>query len=246
MSGAGASPLVELRVRGKTYRRPDGTALEAVRALDLRLDRGTFVCLIGPSGCGKTTTLRMLAGLDRDFEGEVAPDPATLAIGIAFQEPRLLPWRTVEENIRLVLPRARRGMDLSPLIARFGLDAHRARYPAELSLGLARRVSLARALAVQPDLLVLDEPFVSLDAEAAADLRGYVALAADAGMSVLMVTHNLREALKLADRLVLLAPRPTFILDEVRLDLPRAAREAGWIEARRAALAERFPALREG
>ncbi|MEP9354481.1 ATP-binding cassette domain-containing protein [Xanthobacter sp. KR7-65] len=176
----------------------------------------------------------------------MTPDPARLAIGVAFQEPRLLPWRTVEENIRLVLPRSRRGEDLAPLLARFGLADHRARYPSELSLGLARRVSLARALAVKPDLLVLDEPFVSLDNQAAAELRRYVALAAaDGGMSVLMVTHNVREALELADRLVLLAPRPTFILDEVRLEAPRGLRDGAWIETRRADLAARFEGLRE-
>ena len=240
--------LLEARITAKTYRRPDGVAMEAVRGLALTLARGEFVCLIGPSGCGKTTALRIVCGLDRDFEGTLAPDPAKLAIGIAFQEPRLLPWRTVEENIRIVLPPARRGADLSGLLERFGLAAHRARYPGELSLGLARRVSLARALAVEPDLLVLDEPFVSLDAQAAAELRRCVTLAAerDGGrMGVLMVTHNVREALLLADRLVLLAPRPTSILEEVRLDLPRAARAPDWIEAQRAALAARFPVLSE-
>ncbi|MDI4665696.1 ATP-binding cassette domain-containing protein [Xanthobacter autotrophicus] len=247
-----AESLLEARITGKTYRRPDGVAMEAVHDLSLSLARGEFVCLIGPSGCGKTTTLRILTGLDRDFAGRITPDPAQLAIGIAFQEPRLLPWRTVEENIRLVLPSARRSMDLSGLIESFGLAAHRARYPGELSLGLARRVSLARALAVEPDLLVLDEPFVSLDAQAAAELRRCVTLAAerdgrgDGGrMGVLMVTHNVREALQLADRLVLLAPRPTYILEEVHLDVPRAARSPDWIEAGRAALAARFPVLRE-
>ncbi|MDI4656883.1 ABC transporter ATP-binding protein [Xanthobacter autotrophicus] len=249
-----ADSLLEARITGKTYRRPDGVAMEAVRELSLTLARGEFVCLIGPSGCGKTTTLRILCGLDHDFEGSLTPDPARLAIGIAFQEPRLLPWRTVEENIRIVLPPARRRADLSGLLATFGLAAHRARYPGELSLGLARRVSLARALAVEPDLLVLDEPFVSLDAQAAVELRRCVTLAAEgkrkgegAGgrMGVLMVTHNVREALQLADRLVLLAPRPTFILEEVRLRVPRAARSPDWVETERAALAARFPVLSE-
>ncbi|MFG1299631.1 ATP-binding cassette domain-containing protein [Xanthobacter sp. V3C-3] len=244
MPDAGASKLVEARIAAKTYRRPGGEAMEAVRDLTLSLAGGEFTCLIGPSGCGKTTTLRILAGLDRDFEGTVTPDPARLPIGIAFQEPRLLPWRTVEENIRLVLPRARRGMDLGPLIAMFGLEAHRARYPGELSLGLARRVSLARALAVDPDLLVLDEPFVSLDAPAAAELRRCVLAAAGRrDMAVLMVTHDLREALALADRLVLLAPRPTRVVEEVRLAVPRAGRTPGWIEAERAALVARVPTL---
>lgn len=246
MPDAGGSRLLEAHIREKTYRRPDGTVSPAVRDLVLALTRGEFLCLIGPSGCGKTTTLRILTGLDRSFVGTVTPDPARLSIGIAFQEPRLLPWRTVEENIRLVLPPARRREDLGGLLADFGLTDHRSRYPAELSLGLARRVSLARALAVEPDLLVLDEPFVSLDEGAAGELRRYVSLAAARqNMAVLMVTHNVREALQLADRIVLLAPRPTRVVDEVALDAPRAARSHGWIEAERARLAARIPALRE-
>jgi len=246
MPDAGGSVLLEAHIAQKTYVRPDGAAMEAVRDLHLVLARGEFLCLIGPSGCGKTTTLRILTGLDRAFTGTVTPDPARLSIGIAFQEPRLLPWRTVEENIRLVLPPDRRKVDLGGLIESFGLAGHRARYPAELSLGLARRVSLARALAVEPDLLVLDEPFVSLDAQAAGELRRYVALAAARQtMSVLMVTHNVREALELADRLVLLAARPTRLVEEVRLAAPRGTRTADWIEAERARLAERLPALRE-
>ncbi|MFG1376418.1 ABC transporter ATP-binding protein [Xanthobacter autotrophicus] len=258
-----ADSLLEARITAKTYRRPDGVAMEAVRDLSLTVARGEFVCLIGPSGCGKTTTLRILCGLDRDFEGTLTPDPARLAIGIAFQEPRLLPWRTVEENIRIVLPPARRRADLSGLLATFGLAAHRARYPGELSLGLARRVSLARALVVEPDLLVLDEPFVSLDAQAAVELRRCVTLAVERDgkedarmdgridgriggrMGVVMVTHNVREALQLADRLVLLAPRPTHVLEDVRLRVPRSARAPDWVETERAALAARFPILSE-
>lgn len=246
MPAAGAPPLLEAHIATKRHRRPDRPEVEVVRGLDLSLARGEFVCLIGPSGCGKTTTLRILTGLDRRFEGWVRPDPRQLAIGIAFQEPRLLPWRTVEENIRLVLPRAERGRDLAPLLEELGLAAHGASYPHALSLGLARRVALARALVGRPQLLVLDEPFVSLDARAAAQMRQLVRrVAQTSGATVLMVTHDVREALALADRLVLLGERPARVLAEERLALPRDARTADWIEEQRAALAARFPMLRE-
>lgn len=247
MLDAGAFRLLEAHIAAKAYVRPDGARVDAVRDLALSIRRGEFLCLIGPSGCGKTTTLRILTGLDTAFEGTLSPDPSTLAIGFAFQEPRLLPWRTVEENVRLALPKARRREDLGPLLASVGLQGRAGSYPGELSLGLARRVSLARALAVSPQLLVLDEPFVSLDERAAADLRDHVSAAAQhRGASVLMVTHNVREALLLADRLLVLAPRPTHVVGEVALSEPREARTPAWIEEQRAALARRFPALLEG
>ncbi|MFG1401370.1 ABC transporter ATP-binding protein [Xanthobacter sediminis] len=246
MPAAGAPPLVEVHIAEKRHRGSHGHAGEAVRGLDLAIGRGEFVCLIGPSGCGKTTTLRILAGLDRDFEGWVRPDPRGLAIGVAFQEPRLLPWRTVEENIRLTLPRALRRQDLGPLIDAFGLSAHRGSYPHALSLGLARRVSLARAVAGRPELLVLDEPFVSLDVRAAAELRAHVRrVARESGAAVLMVTHDVREALALADRLVLLSERPAHAIGALVPDRPGAARTPEWIERQRAALAALHPMLRE-
>jgi ABC-type nitrate/sulfonate/bicarbonate transport system ATPase subunit len=246
MPAAGAPPLVEAHIAVKRHPRPDGTAVEVVRALDLRLGRGEFVCLIGPSGCGKTTTLRILTGLDRDFEGWVRPDPTGLAIGLVFQEPRLLPWRTVEENIRLTLPKAARRQDLAPLLAAFGLAAHGASYPHALSLGLARRVALARAVAGRPALLVLDEPFVSLDARAAAELRRHVRRTAEnSGAAVLMVTHDVREALALADRLVLLGEHPARVIGEMMPEAPREARTPDWIERQRATLAARYPMLQD-
>lgn len=244
MPDAGASPLLEAHIAAKAYRRPDGSETLAVRGLDLALFPGEFLCLIGPSGCGKTTTLRILAGLDGAYEGTLLPDPSTLAIGVAFQEPRLLPWRTVAENIRLGLPAGRRGEEIGPLVCALGLSGFEGRYPSELSLGLQRRVSLARALVARPRVLMLDEPFVSLDERAATELRAHVRAAAEAGgMSVLMVTHNVREALLLADRLLLLGARPTSVAGEVRLATPRAARSVEWIEAERRALSGSYPEL---
>jgi NitT/TauT family transport system ATP-binding protein len=170
--------------------------------------------------------------------------PDRLSFGMVFQEPRLLPWRTVETNIRLALAPDERARPLDALLAGLGLSEWRDRYPRELSGGMARRVALARALAVRPDLLILDEPFVSLDARAAAELRALVFGEAERRRTtVLMVTHNLREALHHADRLVLLTPRPARVLDTIELPTSRADRTEDRIEAERRKLTERYPIL---
>lgn len=234
--------MLDVVVDAKTYRSADGDAVPAVRGLAFSLAKGEFGCLIGPSGCGKSTTLRILLGLDRDYDGEVRMDPPGARLGVMFQEPRLLPWRTIEQNVRLTLPPelAERGLDA--LFAELDLADVRQRFPAELSLGMERRVALARALAVEPDLLVLDEPLVSLDDATAGRLRRLILEAtARRGVAVLMVTHNVREALEMADRLILLAPRPTRVIGEARLDRARTERDADWIESTRRSLARRFP-----
>src|ERR1700742_5317930 len=141
---AGDAAPLELRIDAKSFLSADGTVVEVVRGLDLRLEAGSFGVLIGPSGCGKTTILRIAAGLDADFHGRLRT-PGAGRLGIVFQEPRLLSWRTVEQNIRLALPADRANIDLAELINILGLGAHLTRYPGELSLGLARRVAIARA-----------------------------------------------------------------------------------------------------
>lgn len=242
MPDAGAPPPISVEIARKVYRSDRAQAVEAVRDLRFGIGAGERVCLIGPSGTGKTTALRIIVGLDRDYDGRISPDPASLRIGVVFQEPRLLPWRTVEANVRLVLPRRERARDLDGLFAALGLAPWRARYPGELSLGMERRVALARALAVDPSLLVLDEPFVSLDEQAAAGLRkAVVAASARQGRSILMVTHNVREALNLADRLVLLTPRPASVLADVPLAAPPGARTREWIDAVHRELAAQYP-----
>ncbi len=244
MRGGGVLQTLEIDITRKFHQRSGGAPLEVVRNLRLSLAAGEITCLIGPSGCGKTTTLRILLGLDRDFEGRVEPDPNRLKIGMVFQEPRLLPWRTVEENVRLALPAARRGEDIEPLLTELGLSDWRGRHPAELSLGMARRVALARALVVDPEVLVMDEPFVSLDERAAAELRTCVfAAVARKRMTVVMVTHNVREALELGDRLILLTPRPATLMAEVQLTLPRETRSEAWIERQRSRLASLYPSV---
>jgi ABC-type nitrate/sulfonate/bicarbonate transport system ATPase subunit len=221
---AGDAAPLELRIDAKSFLSADGTPVEVVRDLELRLEAGSFGALIGPSGCGKTTILRIAAGLDADFRGKLCT-PRAGRLGMVFQEPRLLPWRTVEDNIRLALAADQTDVDLTDLFETLGLGSHLARYPGELSLGLARRTAIARAFAIRPDFLLLDEPFVSLDEAVAARLRSeLMALTARTRVTTLLVTHRLEEAVELADRLFFLSDRPAHIILKKALLLPRGTR----------------------
>jgi ABC-type nitrate/sulfonate/bicarbonate transport system ATPase subunit len=221
---------LEVHIARKIYRSASGGTFEALRDMAFSLDRGTVGAVVGPSGSGKTTLLRIITGLDTDFTGEVRlPDHGRL--GMVFQEPRLLPWRSVEQNVRLGAPDATND-DLDALFGVLGLAAHRRHYPGELSLGQARRVALARAFAVKPDLLVLDEPFVSLDAALAKHLQDELAaLVTSRRVTTLIVTHNMDEAIGLADRLFLLSASPGRVIAEVPIARPRAQRSAGEVTA---------------
>ncbi len=198
--------------------------------------------LMGPSGCGKTTLLRIVAGLDDQFTGEIDM-PADARLGFMFQEPRLLPWRTVRQNIDIVAAPGFSEEYFQHLTKAVGVDDLLSRYPQELSLGLARRAALARAFSTEPDLLLLDEPFVSLDEKTADRLRRLLLDVWSARpTTAVMVTHNAREALLLADQLVLMAPRPTRVLAVETIDVPQAERDAATVEALHTDLLERFPA----
>jgi NitT/TauT family transport system ATP-binding protein len=210
---AGDFVPLDVRIARKSYATAAGGSLDVIQDLAFTLTRGAVAAFVGPSGCGKTTMLRIIAGLDDAFEGAVVRPPGTL--GMVFQEPRLLPWRTVEENVRLIAPEVDDGK-LAALFDALGLTLHRPHFPGELSLGLARRVALARAFAVDPNLLILDEPFTSLDAPLAARLRDELAMLVDRNpVTTLLVTHDIDEAVRLADRLFLLSPRPAHILADV-------------------------------
>ena len=220
MSRVGGSAPLEVAIKSKAYSSAAGRTREALGELAFALEIGKVGAIVGPSGCGKTTLLRIIAGLDARFEGFVAlPKPVRLAV--VFQEPRLLPWRCVEDNVRLVVP-VIGDAELGALFAALGLSEHRQHFPNELSLGLARRVALARALAVHPDLLLLDEPFASLDAATAAALVEQITDIVEArGMTTLLATNDIDAAIRLADVVYVLSAGPARLLAELEIADPR-------------------------
>jgi NitT/TauT family transport system ATP-binding protein len=221
---------LSVHIAKKVYRSASSGAFEALRDMAFTLESGTVGALVGPSGSGKTTALRIITGLDTDYTGDVRL-PAHGRLGMVFQEPRLLPWRTVEQNVRLGAPDAT-AEELDALFGALGLAAHRRHFPGELSLGQARRVALARAFAVKPDLLVLDEPFVSLDAALARRLQDELAaLVTSRRITTLIVTHSMDEAIGLADRLFLLSQSPGRVAAEIPIERPRARRTAEEVAA---------------
>jgi NitT/TauT family transport system ATP-binding protein len=209
-----------------------------LRDLELDVAQGETVVLTGPSGCGKTTLLNIVAGLEKAFDGEVLLPQGT-RLGYVFQEPRLLPWRTVEENLALVLPRdALAPARICRALADVGLEGAGRVYASRLSLGMARRVALARAFVVRPSLLLLDEPFASLDEPTARRLRLLLLdLLARHDTTALFVTHDLHEAIMLADRILVLSASPARIARTIRVDLDHGARrDRSAVEAFRAHL----------
>ena len=238
MSHVGDPARLEARVARKSVRTASGQSVEVIADLSFALDDGETGALIGPSGCGKSTLMRILAGLDRNFEGTVRI-PAHGRIGMAFQEPRLLPWRSLEDNVRLAAPEASE-TEIAALFAALRLSDHRTHYPGELSLGLARRTALARAFAVRPTLLLLDEPFVSLDAPLARQMqRDLARLVESHRMTTVLVTHDVEEAIRLADRIFVLSARPAHVIGDILVAHPRGA----MIEEEERAISARVEAL---
>ncbi|MGH8288342.1 MAG: ABC transporter ATP-binding protein [Steroidobacteraceae bacterium] len=227
------TPALIAHIREKRYPRARGAKSHlALAGLSLQIAAGEFVALVGPSGCGKTTFLNIVAGLDRDFAGEIKLAPGAegrpVRVGYVFQEPRLLPWRTVYENIALVLPAEGADAIVDPLLQAVGLAEARDLYPPQLSVGMSRRVAIARAFAIEPDLLLMDEPFVSLDHDTVEQLRDLLLKLWHARpTTVLFVTHDMREALVLADRLVLLSATPGHVVADLPVSLARSRRHSG-------------------
>jgi sulfonate transport system ATP-binding protein len=211
---------------GKVY--PNG--VNALEGFSAHIAPGEIVAVIGGSGCGKSTLLRAISGLDRVTSGSIVLDSDTIAaphekIGIIFQEPRLLPWLSVVDNIGFGLSglaATEREERIAHALLRVGLSDKAKVWPRELSGGQAQRVAIARALVPQPEVLLLDEPFSALDAFTRADLQDHLlGLWADTRPTLIVVTHDVDEAVVLADRIMVMRPRPGRLFEEIRVDLTR-------------------------
>jgi NitT/TauT family transport system ATP-binding protein len=227
----GPATLLELREVGRRFRtkRHDTTALESI---SFEVKRGEFVCIVGPSGCGKSTLLNIVAGLDHAddgvalFEGRPITQPAADRV-VVFQEPALYPWLNVRANVELGLKMAgKKKTERKQLADRYiglvNLTRFSRAYMHELSGGMRQRVQLARALAVEPRMLLMDEPFAALDAQTRDVLQQELQeIWARTGATVVFVTHNVREAAILGDRVFVMTPAPGRIKREIRVDLPR-------------------------
>lgn len=236
---------VHIQIHEKTHQ---GAKKPTIENFELTVDSGEFVCLVGQSGCGKTTLLNSIAGLDSNYSGSIKLDnkAQNLQIGFVFQQPCLLPWRTVRENIEIVFSKKSDVpvAQIDNLLEIMQLTAYANAYPNSLSEGMKRRVSIIRAFAINPDLLLMDEPFVSLDAPMAREVRELLQhLWQQRPHTVLFVTHDLREAIALADRLIFLTARPMRILQDIHVTMTRENRDAQFIESFRENLLQNYSHL---
>ena len=225
--------LGQLRVSGVSRQfRVSGVELRVLERVDLSVAPGEFLTIVGASGCGKSTLLRVIAGLDTQFQGEVDLDGSrvtepSLDRGLVFQEPRLFPWLTVTQNVALGLlnaglSKAAKRLAVLDNIALVGLSAFQDAYPHQLSGGMAQRVAIARGLVNRPGVLLLDEPFGALDALTRARLQDELQrIWAAEKITMLLVTHDVEEAVYLGDRVVVMAPRPGRIAATFDVSAPR-------------------------
>ena len=231
---------------GKTY--PNG--VQALEGVGLRVEPGEILAILGGSGCGKSTLLRLIAGLERPDPGRVVLDGAEVSgphekIGVVFQEPRLFPWLTVAGNVGFGLgrrPAHERRALVDEALRRVGLIDKAGVWPRELSGGQAQRVAIARALVTRPEVLLLDEPFSALDAFTRIDLQDHllhVWQQTDPRPTLIVVTHDVDEAIVLADRIVILRPHPGRVQADIRvsLDRPRDRTAHGFEDLRRQVMA---------
>jgi ABC-type nitrate/sulfonate/bicarbonate transport system ATPase subunit len=223
---------LEIHSLNKEYPRREGGSLKVLQGISLSLRPGEFVSLLGPSGCGKSTLLRLVMGLEEDYEGQILLDGRRVAgtsldRGIVFQEHRLFPWLTVEQNVALSLvnadlPKAEKRKTVAEHIALVGLQGFEKAYPHQLSGGMSQRVAIARALANRPEVLLLDEPFGALDALTRSRLQQELQRIWEAeAITAVLVTHDVEEAIYLGDRVVVMEPRPGRVKRVFDVDLPR-------------------------
>jgi len=226
---AAITPILEIRDVVKDFT-PKGKVIRAVDGVSLSLAQGEFVSIVGPSGCGKSTVLRMVAGLTGATSGEISLRGTHIAgprpeVGIMFQSPVLLPWRSVLKNVLLPSETQRLGGDprreAMELLEVAGLAGFENHYPSELSGGMQQRVAMCRTLLRQPDLLLLDEPFGALDSITREILNDeLLRIARLRDMTVLLITHSIDEAVYLSDRVVLMSSRPGKVTGEWAIDMP--------------------------
>ena len=240
-------PMAELVSVTQVEKRFSGASgeLTVLRQIDLTVAPGEFLAVLGPSGCGKSTLLRLIAGLDRPSSGEVrlGARPVTTSdprCAVVFQEPRLFPWKRVAGNVAVGARRTRENVSAEAWLDRVGLTGFAASYPHQLSGGMAQRVALARALIGHPDVLLLDEPFAALDALTRMHMQDLLAdVCRQVRPTVVMVTHDVDEALHLADRIVVMGNRPSSIVAEIAVNQsrPRDRGSSALIPLRRRVLA---------
>ncbi|CDJ99658.1 putative transport protein (ABC superfamily,ATP_bind) [Microbacterium sp. C448] len=228
----GPKTAVSIRAADKIFSLGRGKQLQALAQVDIEIEEGEFVAIIGPSGCGKSTVLRLAAGLDEPTNGSVeifGAEPRQLAkqhrLGVAFQEHALLPWASVRSNIALPYKVAGRKIDdarVDGLIELVGLSGFEKARPKQLSGGMRQRVSIARALVLSPDLLLLDEPFGALDAVTRRRMNAELArIWGEEKITSILVTHDVDEALILADRIIVMTGRPGQVREVKKVDFPR-------------------------
>jgi NitT/TauT family transport system ATP-binding protein len=228
----GTAPVIELIGVSKTFTTASGERVRALDNTNLAIKPGEFITVVGASGCGKTTLLRLIAGLERSTLGTIKVNGAqqlgpSEQIGIVFQDPTLLPWRTVMENVLLPVqvlklnartyrPRAEQ------LLATVGLAEFQNKYPHELSGGMRQRVAIVRALVHDPAMLLMDEPFGALDALTRDQLNlELLDIWSATKKTVLLITHSITESVFLADRVIVMSPRPGRVVEEIAVNLPR-------------------------
>ena len=224
--------LIEVGDLDKIYRTRENTTIDALQRINFSVADGEFVTIVGPSGCGKSTLLKILTGTLRKTAGRIAirgreVDGPSRDLGIVFQAPVLLPWRTILENV--MLPVEIQGKDLAKfeaqargLLSLVGLEGFEKKYPSELSGGMQQRVGICRALVHDPALLLMDEPFGALDAMTREQMnQELLRIWSEKRKTVMLVTHSIPEAVFLADRVIVMSPRPGRITEIIEVDLPR-------------------------
>ncbi|MDH3240725.1 MAG: ABC transporter ATP-binding protein [Alphaproteobacteria bacterium] len=216
----------------KSYKSEDGSAVQALDDVSLTVSEGEFVAIIGPSGCGKSTLFNIIGGLVGDYEGEVLVDGKPVAgnhrdIGMVFQEESTFPWRTTIENVAFPLEvagmgKAERQEQAMKFVRLVGLEGFENRYPAELSGGMKQRTAIARTLAFNPKIMLMDEPFGALDEQTRMLLGDKILqIWRELRQTTLLITHNITEAVQLSDRVLVMSFRPGRVKEVMEIDLPR-------------------------